>query len=348
MGERSEGSRDLLRRLRRVFGLIRRIRPERSDGDVLWHGPFFIPRAGEWWPTRFLLYRKEFYCTVELGWSAVTLVWEMDRGRVRFEAERSWSGAYSSDSQLWGRVFGQVERRLAGALRNPAAYNRRVARRLPARARTGRIKRRLTWPGGSRPPLTARELRALESAVEPGKRAEPWRRLSLRRYLETAAIAYDAALPELRPLTPRKKYQSKADQRHGGLLDLRPTDTRAFEAWYDSRDWLGAHPWEIVFGHPHGILLSPHHAAGAWRFFLSVDALGLYRDAARMAIALAAAGVPFELTRAADVVAALRGEDWIEIGPFRGQMTLDELEERRRGATSQVSWDDPPCLVAVR
>ena len=103
-----------------------------------------------------------------------------------------------------------------------------------------------------------------------------------------------------------------------------------------------------MFGHPHGILLSPLLAAGAWRFFLSVDALGLYRDAARMAIALAAAGVPFELTRAADVVAALRGEDWIEIGPFRGQMTLDELEERRRGATSQVSWDDPPRLVAVR
>jgi len=43
VGERSEGSGDLLRRLRRVFGLVRRIRPERSKGDVLWHGPFFIP-----------------------------------------------------------------------------------------------------------------------------------------------------------------------------------------------------------------------------------------------------------------------------------------------------------------
>jgi hypothetical protein len=341
------GSDELLRALRRVLDSLQQLQPARSEGDVLWNGPHFIPRPGEWWPTHFLRYRDELYCTVELGWSTPTLVWEMGRNRVRFENETSWHGANVNDAGLWTRVLGQVERRLVRAIENPAAYNQRVARLLPLRSRTGRIKRRLTWPRRSRLPLTASELARLGSALEQGKRAEPWRRLTLRRYLETAAVAYDAALPELWSLTPRGKYERKADSRHGGLLDLRPTDPHAFEDWYEGRDWLGTHPWEIVFAHPHGILLSPHRAAGAWRFFLSVDALGLYRDAARMAIALGAAGVPFEMARAAEVIAALRGDDWVEVGPFRGQLALEEIEERRPGATSRICWDDPPRLLPL-
>ena len=107
----------------------------------------------------------------------------------------------------------------------------------------------------------------------------------------------------------------------------------------------GAHPWEIVFAHPHGILLSPYHEGGRWRFHLSVDTLGLYVDAARMATALGERGVPFELFRADEMIAALRGEDWVEVGPFRSQLSLGELEERRPGATAHVFWDDPPRLL---
>jgi hypothetical protein len=342
-----ERSDEVIRPLRRVLRLLQRLQPARTEGDILWRGPFFIPRPGEWWPTQFLRYRNELHCTVELGWSALTLVWEMERNHIRFENEPSWGGPYLNGTGLWNRVLGQVERRLVQVIESPAAYNRRVARLLPLRCRAGRIKRRLTWPRRSSLPMTASEMASFESALEQGARAESWRSLTVRRYLETTAVAYDAVFPELRSLTPRKKYERKADTRHGGLLDLKPTDPRAFEVWYQGRDWLGAHPWEIVFAHPHGILLSPHRAAGTWRFFLSVDTLGLYRDAARMAIALGAAGVPFELARAAEVIAALRGEDWVEVGPFRGQLALEELEERRPGATSRVVWDDPPRLLPL-
>jgi hypothetical protein len=337
----------LTRRLRRVLRLLARVQPDRTDGDVLWSGPFFIRRPGEWWPTRFLRYRSELYCTVEIGWSAVTLVWAMERNDVRFEGEPGWDVAYRNGAELWERVLRQVERRLRSALASPAAYNRRVARLLPLRCRGGRIRRRLTWPRRARPPVTRSELERLTSALEGGQRARPWRRLSLRRYLEVTAIAYDAALPELRTLAPREKYERKADQRHGGLLDLRPADARAFERWHASREWLGAHPWEIVFAHPHGILLSPHREARGWRLFLSVDALGLYVDAARMAIALGESGVPFTFSRADEVLATLRGQDWVEVGPFRGKIALDELELRRPGATSRVVWDDLPVMIPL-
>jgi hypothetical protein len=289
-------------------------------------------------------YRNELYCTVEMGWSSRTLVWEMDKDDARFERGLGVAH-YGNGEELWKPVLEQVERRLRGALRNPEAYNRRVARLLPLRCRTGRICRRLTWPKRARSPLDRSALERLVSALERGKGAPSWPRLNARRYFETAAMAYDAVYPELKELPPGAKYKRKADTRHGGLLDLKPGDAQAFERWYTSRQSQGAHPWEIVFAHPHGILLSPYREAGGWRFYLSVDTLGLYVDAARMATALGKKGIPFELSRAEEVLAALKGQDWVEVGPFWDQLSLESLEERRPGATAHVLWDDPPRLL---
>jgi hypothetical protein len=324
--------------------MLERVEPESTEGDVRWRGPLFIPRPGEWWPTSFVHYRNELYCTVQIGWSGSTLVWQMDEGDVHFE--RGFGGAdYGNGEELWERVLKQVEHRLRGALRNPDAYNRRVARLFPLRCRTGRIRRKLAWPRRARPPLDRSALARLVTALEAGKSAPSWPELSVRRYLETAATAYDVVYPELRELPPDEKYGRKADTRHGGLLDLKPTDAQSFERWFTSREWQGAHPWEIVFAHPHGILLSPHREEDGFRFHLSVDTIGLYVDTARMATALGEKSVPFELFRADEVLDALRGEDWVEVGPFFGQLSLDELEQLRPGATAHVLWDDPPRLL---
>lgn len=340
----TDRSRTLAAQLRRALELLERIEPERHDSDTLWAGPFFIPRRGEWWPTRFLRYRDELYCSVELGWSTVTLVWTIDDDNVRFEGEPPFGFGCRNDPELWQEVLEQVVRKLSRALHNPAAYNRHVARLLPRRCRTGRIKRRLTWPKGSPKPISMHDLARLEAAVARGKAARSWRSMSLQRYLEVAAMAYDAVFEDLKALAPREKYERRADRRHGGMLDLPVKDSAAFERWFTSREWSGAHPWEIVFAHPHGVLLSPHLDKRAWRFYLSVDTLGLYVDTARMAIAFGEKGVPFELIRAGDVIPALRGEDWVEVGPFHGQLALEELERRRRGAAARIAWDALPQL----
>jgi hypothetical protein len=341
---RTEPEPTLASRLRRVLALLAKVQPEREDSDTLWRGPHYIPRRREWWPTTFMRYQGELYCTVQLGWSAATLVWKIGSDEVRFEGDSvSWTGYYNGPP-LWQDVLEQVIRRLKRAVRNPAVYNRHVARLLPAACRTGRIRRRFSWPEGAPDPVSKADLARLEKALEHGKSAPSWSSMSLRKYLDVAALCYDAVFDDLKKLDPRQKYKRRADQRHGGLLDLPAENAAAFERWYGSRQWAGTHPWEIVFAHPHGILLSPHREGNTWRFFLSVDTLGLYVSAAHMAIAIGEAGVPFELMRATEVVAALRGEDWVEVGPFYGQLTLEELETQRKEAVRHIEWDPPQVL----
>ena len=144
----------------------------------------------------------------------------------------------------------------------------------------------------------------------------------------------------MRNLSTREKHSSKADGRHGGLLDLPVQDARAFRDWYESHAWSGTHPWEIVFGHPHGVLLSPlPDPDGRWRFHLSVDSAGMFLHAVKMAIALGEASAPFMFDGKDSVVSALRGADLVEVGPFFDQLSLADLRDVRPETVDRVEWD---------
>jgi hypothetical protein len=84
---------------------------------------------------------------------------------------------------------------------------------------------------------------------------------------------------------------------------------------------------------------------GAWRFSLSVDSLGLYVEAAIMALALLDHRAPLRFSNAAEVLAALRGSDLVEVGPFFQQLGLEELERVRPGARRLVHWDRIPRIA---
>jgi hypothetical protein len=188
----------------------------------------------------------------------------------------------------------------------------------------------------------------LEAACRTGERSKPLASLTAASYLALAGVAYDAAYQELRGLSPREQHEAKSDTRHGGLLDLKKDDPEAFRAWFASRVWSGSHPWEIVFGHPHGILLCPMPGeSGSWRLTLSVDCPGLYLRAVRMAIALGERGIPFELHAKGAVVAALRGLDDVEVGPGYGRLSLEELRAQRPDAVARVRWDPVPEILPI-
>ncbi|MBI4601917.1 MAG: hypothetical protein HY721_08140 [Planctomycetes bacterium] len=323
--------------LRSTYRLLRRTAPRADAYDVAWHGPYFIPRSGEWHPTHFLLYDHHIYATVTLGWRDHRLTWHVGTDEVRLEGGGGWTSW--SDEELWRRVLEQVVRRLREAVRRPDRYNRRVERLLPLACRTGKIERRLTWPPGRRPPVAAARIAKLERRLPEAAGRSGLPELTLSRYLKTAAVALDAAFDDLEGLSALQKYRKRADTRHGGLLDVPARDGQAFAKWYRSPAWRGCHPWEIVFGHPHGILLSPLEKEGKWSFWLSVDTLGFYVEAFQMAEALAKAGVPFKFHDAPGVLAALRGADLVEVGPFYGQIGLEDLEQARPGARKLVRWD---------
>jgi hypothetical protein len=48
------------------------------------------------------------------------------------------------------------------------------------------------------------------------------------------------------------------------LLDVPSDDAAVFAARFHGIRWHDSHPWEIVFGHPHGIMLSPRQDALSW------------------------------------------------------------------------------------
>lgn len=163
-----------------------------------------------------------------------------------------------------------------------------------------------------------------------------------------ASVSLVAAFRDLRGHSPLAAYQHRADGRHGGLLELPRTSAEAFRRWFQSRAWSGSHPWEIVFGHPHGIHLAPTLEDGHWRFSLSVSNQRLALEAVKMAIALGEARIPVALHGKEELVATLRGEDELEVGPFPRQVSLEELEELRPVSTRQVRWDPPPVLRVLR
>jgi hypothetical protein len=329
------------------FKLLRETEPIAGIYDVEWWGPYFIPSPKQWHRSRFALYGGYLYGSIEMGWTTFSANWGIDSGIVSYQRGTSFTAAWESE-ELWEKAIPQFTRRLKSALSNPAAYNRRIQRLIPLDVRIGRLIRKWSWPQNTRPPLSKKKLELLERACERGERATPWQSLSSGGYFRLLGCLYNAVFPKLAGISPREQHALKADGRHGGLLDLHDDDPQAFLDWFKSRVWLGCHPWEIVFAHPHGILFSPLLAKnGTWRFHLSVDTPGLYIKAAKMAIALGKDAVPFVLHEKDSLIAALRGTDDVEVGSSYGMLSLAELKEVRPEAVARIRWDPIPDTQPV-
>ena len=192
--------------LRQAYRLLRQTSPA-DDYDVAWHGPYFIPRRGEWEPTHFLLYGGHLHATVTMGWQVAQLTWRVGTREVRCAGESGLSR--HSEDLLWRRVLEQIVPRLRAAVKDPERYNRRVERLLPLACRTGRIARLLTWPRGKVPPISESRLRRLEASLAAAEKRPGLRAMTLSRYLETASIGLDAAYKDLEDLSALAKYRKR-------------------------------------------------------------------------------------------------------------------------------------------
>jgi hypothetical protein len=338
----------LLTLLTEVFRLLQKTQPLADETDVSWVGPYYIPRSGVWAPTYFRIHTMRLCVFVSMQDRDSSIVWDLRSYQWEFESPLPF-GFGANSEEFWRDVLTQVNRRLISALKNPSAYNRMVEARLPFECRTGKIQRAFTWLEGEEPEMDDSTLKKLESMLSIVESSPRRKRFTVSDYLATTSIAYDAAFENMSSLSPVEKYKSRADGRHGGMLDLPLNNAKAFTRWFKSQRWAGAHPWEIVYGNPHGVMLSPCHdeKMSTWSVDFSVHTESLYGIAVKMAIALARHAMPFEFYNSAKVVAVLRGDDMVEVGPDRKALELEDLKAIRPDSIQHIQWDPIPKITPI-
>lgn len=338
----------LLNLLTEVFTLLQKTQPFADEIDVSWVGPYYIPRSGVWAPTYFRIHEMRLCVFVSMPDRDSSMVWDLRSHQWEFESPLPF-GFGANSGEFWIDVLTQVSRRLISALKNPSAYNRMLEARLPLECRTGKIQRKFTWLEGEEPEIDDSTLNKLESTLSFVESSPRLKKFTVSDYLATTSIAYDAAFENMSSLSPVEKYKSRADGRHGGMLDLPLNNAKAFTRWFKSQSRAGAHPWEIVYGNPHGVMLSPCHdeKPSAWSFDFSVHTEGLYAVAVNMAIALARHAIPFEFYNSAKVVAVLRGEDMVEVGPDRKALEFEDLKTIRPDSIEHIQWDPIPKISPI-
>jgi hypothetical protein len=338
----------MLTTLTEVFGLLRQTQPLTDEIDLSWVGPYFIPRSGIWAPTYFRIIELRLHVFVSMPDRDSSMVWDLRSRQWEFDAPLP-AGFGRNAEEFWTEVLTQVNRRLRNALKNPSAYNRMVEARLPLASRTGKIQRAFTWLEGEEPDMEEDTLQKLESVCSFVELSPRLKKLTVADYLTTAAIAYDAAFESAASLSPLEKYKSLADGRHGGMLDLSPNNAKAFAQWFQSRSWSGTHPWEIVYGNPHGIMLSPRfdEKLSSWSFDLSVHTEVWYVAAVKMTIALAARAKPIQFRDFTTVIGVLRGTDMVTVGRDPQCVSLEDLQMTRPDAVGHIQWESIPQISPI-
>jgi hypothetical protein len=336
----------LLTLLTEACRLVQKTQPLADETDVSWVGPYYIPRSAVWASTYFRVHNMRLCVFVSMPDRDSPMVWDLRSHQWEFESPLPFG---ANSEEFWRDVLTQINRRLTNALKNPSAYNRMVEARLPFECRTGKIQRAFTRLEGEEPEMDDSTLKQLESMLSFVESSSRLKKFTVSDYLATTSIAYDAAFENISSLSPVEKYKTRADGRHGGMLDLPLNNAKAFTRWFNSQRWAGAHPWEIVYGNPHGVMLSPCHdeKTSTWTFDFSVHTESLYAVAVKMAIALARHAIPFEFYNSAQVVAVLRGEDMVEIGPDREALEFESLKAIRPDSIEHIQWDPIPQISPI-
>lgn len=227
--------------------------------------------------------------------------------------------------------------------------------------RSGRIKRKHIAYHASK--LISKEagdniLAAYQSHLEKNLSVSE---ISLNDYLNTAEICYRAAFPkdiemfarqmEVEDLSAEELHKRWADNRHGGMLFIEDRDSKkAYMDWYNSREWQGAHPFEIVYsGNVHGITLYPPEEKEP-QYRINVMDPFYNADFLKMITALIENNVPFKTFGLEGVVEYCKGESYFRVNTVSMRdetFRYKDTEEERQEYFSHIEWDEIPLLESV-
>lgn len=253
-----------------------------------------------------------------------------------------------------------VKARLEWFVRNPEEYHDRMEAGIPDRERVGKVLRSDLWrlvPGDDhfvRDEVTPKERARFVKLAPSLEKAERLAGLTLNDYLRFCSICYEAAgYSDLDGLSPREQYLQRADGRHDGLLDLPPDSPEALAKWLRG-GYAGGHPWEIARG-GNRTHISLYLVPEGEECYLSLagSSRGRAAETIKMALALSAHGVPFELRDWDHLARMAEGSDWVGVVPTRylgaGAYSFfpEEPEVRDLIAYSEVE-EFPQLAAAVR
>ena len=177
--------------------------------------------------------------------------------------------------------------------------------------------------------------------------------ISLNDYLKTAEFCYRAAFPEdisrllqqmrVTEVSAERLHKQWADGRHGGMLFLKDPDSKKeYMDWLLSREWEGAHPFEIVYsGNVHGISLDPPNKEES-QYRLSVIDPFYNDDFLKMVAALIEKEVPFRTFSLQNIVEYCRGESYMNVNrpSMRDEiLSYRHSEEEEEKYFSHIEWD---------
>ena len=170
-------------------------------------------------------------------------------------------------------------------------------------------------------------------------------------------------------MSGRKMYESYADGRHQGLLDIDPNSEQEFADWIDGKHpkySAGGHRWEIKRGgNTTHIDLSAHrpsfHGEEKFKIELRGQALHRLKETIQMFLAIQKKGLPIAIADPEGVRQRLLAQDNIGIVPaydslhranqrFNKEdhvydvMHLDEIGRYKRRITPFITWKPLPIL----
>ena len=256
-------------------------------------------------------------------------------------------------------LFVSLTKEIKRFTQDPDAYNEFIEEYLPFRKRYGRIKRRVLWEnvdGMDRfdELLGSKILEKFAKLVRCLDTTRINKTLTADEYFKFCEICYDAndyLIDKYGHQTAREKYTKMADGRDKGLRNIPGDSPEAFERWYKDDARCGGHPWEICRGgNSTHISLGVIQKNGGWQLLLAGSSRIRVVETVRMAVALYANDVPFDLLDKDKILLMIEGDDYLGIVPEKvtPKYCHSDFPEQDKIIDFINPWHDPELASVIK
>jgi len=285
-----------------------------------------------------VLIDEQMYPATELALVPLALIWQKRSRPTCCETyylifPSLGSIQITKGTQHVSNIYKEILRDTIDFLPKLKANPKLVEDLVPYIFRRGRIKRKYV----EKPELSEEEARKLLELYKKRNKSGIYP-ISLKDYLRVAGYCIRAVYPEKSHLSDRELYERHSDFRRADMLKLDPENPKEFSEWYESKIWLGSHPFEIIAGASTiGIVLFPPDKKKK-RYKLIVGEHPLHAfdlHYVKCVKALLKKNVPFDAPQLEKVLDYLTGEAYLPVNEDPWGIECEGTEE----FVKYVEWE---------